>query len=99
MSVGSSLGSGSGSVGTGCRSESGSGKRMPNRPNPHNTGRFSILVLGVPDQGVQEEIACLPVGEILEDRDGDRGEDAQVRTGALPATLCTIIFHPYSKHG
>jgi hypothetical protein len=34
----------------------------------------------------------LPVGEILEDRDGDRGQDAQVRTGALPAALCAQSF-------
>jgi hypothetical protein len=46
---------------------------------------------------LQEEIACLPLGEVLEDRNGDRGQDAQVGTGALPAALCNVS--PYSKHG
>jgi hypothetical protein len=53
----------------------------------------SVFFLCVSDQGVHEEIAWLPVGEVFEDRNGDRGEDAQVRTGALPAALCTFIFH------
>ncbi len=50
----------------------------------------SVIFICVSDQGVQKEIACLPIGEILEDRDGDGGEDAQVWTGALPAALCTL---------
>ncbi len=68
-------------------------ERMQNQPDPHDTCRLSIFFR------CTEEIAWLPVGEILEDRDGDGGQDAQVRTGALPAALCTIISNPYSKHG